>query len=101
MPRLSNELSWCIDRQYWDFIAWLGNPNKAQRNIAFNEFFESSKVYKFYTFICIDQENEAHVQCLLELTAVVLGSPECSSHFWTHLIVPDAISTDFVPGCLV
>ena len=104
---LSEELYQYIDDWCLNIIKWVVNPayygDDDQSSNLLKNFFVNSKHY-LYTNSCfyvINQENEAHVQCLLELTAVMLGSPECSSHFWTHLVIPDTISTDFVPGCMV
>lgn len=108
LPRLSEGL-FCIDRKYCDFISWLADPNSnaaAQQQVSFSKlkhFFENCKFSDFIILLLMmsDQQNEVHIQCILELVAVVLGSPENSSHFWTHLIHPNAVTTDIVPGCIV
>lgn len=46
------------------------------------------------------EDNQVHIQCLIELAAVVLGSSS-DSHFWTHLFEPNNIKIDFLPGSMV
>ena len=56
---------------------------------------------KKFSLFSLDELNRTLVHYLLELVAVVLGSPEHSSHLWTHLIMPHEINISFVPGSLV
>ena len=71
--------------------------NKLKLIICYKQSFRGVKLLLF----SLDELNRTLVHCLLELVAVVLGSPEHSSHLWTHLIMPDKINMSFVPGSLV
>ena len=49
----------------------------------------------------LDGRNDAHLKCLVQLAAVVMGCPESSSHLWTHLFSPSSINGCPLPGSLV
>ena len=49
----------------------------------------------------IDERHMTHVQCIMELAAVILGNPEDSCHLYNHIFNHDKISTDCVPGATV
>ena len=60
---------------------------------------KSIAVVDYFTSIT-DEDNQMHIQCLIELAAVVLGSSS-DSHFWIHLFEPNYIKMDFLPGSMV
>lgn len=108
---MSEQLFQYLGAPYWYFIEWMANPVAYSTSAASshqqqlqNYFVLRSKfVYltdDFNSTCVIDEDNQRHIQCLIELAAVVLGSSS-DSHFWTHLFEPDFIRTEFLPGSMV
>uniref|UniRef100_A0A1X7UCD1 RING-type domain-containing protein n=1 Tax=Amphimedon queenslandica TaxID=400682 RepID=A0A1X7UCD1_AMPQE len=93
LPILSEELFQYIGKEYWCFIDWMANPMPDSPMSLSNQ-----ELHNF--FVQPNEDNQMHIQCLIELAAVVLGSSS-DSHFWTHLFEPNNIKTDFLPGSII
>lgn len=49
----------------------------------------------------LDEKEKEHVECIMELAAVLFGNEENCCHLWEHLFSLQDIAPSIVPGAMV
>jgi hypothetical protein len=93
---LQTNLSQLVDPKYLNCILWLVNPSRSYQS---GVHISSYNILR--EFFVRNERHMTHVQCIMELAAVILGNPEDSCHLYNHIFNHDKIRTDSVPGATV
>lgn len=58
-------------------------------------------IYMCYLTTCIDQAEAEMRDCIVNVIAVIFGSPPKSNHLWYHLMQPKDLNETFMTGFMV